>query len=62
MTREEAIKHGEEQLEIFGGEHKEFIQMAIRSLTAWQKVKVELKHEICKEVHKKDRYTLHLVM
>ena len=32
MTREEAIKHGEEQLEIFGGEHAELIRMAIEAL------------------------------
>lgn len=32
MTREEAIKHGKEQLEIFGGEHREFIEMAISAL------------------------------
>lgn len=32
MTREEAIKHGKEQLEVFGGEHREFIDMAIKAL------------------------------
>ena len=32
MTREEAIEHGKEQLEIFGGEHREFIEMAIKAL------------------------------
>jgi len=32
MTLEEAIKHGEEQLEIFGGEHKEFIRCALDAL------------------------------
>lgn len=32
MTIEDAIKHGEEQLEIFGGEHREFIEMAIKAL------------------------------
>ena len=32
MTREEAIAHGEEQLDIFGGEHAEFIKMAISAL------------------------------
>ena len=26
MTIDEAIKHGHEQLEVFGGEHKEFIK------------------------------------
>ena len=33
MTREEAIRHGKEQLEIFGGEHREFIDMAIKALS-----------------------------
>jgi hypothetical protein len=32
MTREEAIKHGKEQLEVFGGEHREFIEMAIKAI------------------------------
>lgn len=32
MTREEAIKHGKEQLEVFGGTHREFIEMAIKAL------------------------------
>ena len=32
MTREEAIKHGQEQLEVFGGEHREFIELAIKAL------------------------------
>lgn len=32
MTREEAIKHGKEQLEVFGGDHREFIDMAIKAL------------------------------
>ena len=32
MTIEEAIKHGKEQLEIFGGAHREFIEMAIKAL------------------------------
>jgi hypothetical protein len=32
MTREEAIDHGKEQLEIFGGEHREFIEMSIKAL------------------------------
>lgn len=29
MTREEAIAHGKEQLEVFGGAHAEFIKLAI---------------------------------
>lgn len=32
MTIDEAIKHGQEQLEIFGGEHGEFIKVAIKAL------------------------------
>ena len=32
MTNEEAINHGKEQLEIFGGEHKEFIELAIKAI------------------------------
>ena len=32
MTPQEAIKHGKEQLDIFGGEHQEFIEMAIKAL------------------------------
>lgn len=32
MTREEAIAHGKEQLEVFGGEHAEFIKLAIKAL------------------------------
>lgn len=32
MTIDKAIEHGKEQLEIFGGEHKEFIELAIKAL------------------------------
>jgi len=32
MTIEEAINHGKEQLEIFGGEHREFIELALKAL------------------------------
>ena len=32
MTREEAIEHGKSQLEVFGGEHREFIKLAIKAL------------------------------
>lgn len=40
MTREEAIAHGNELLEVFGGEHHEFIKMAILALeqTQWNPV------------------------
>ena len=44
MTREEAIKHGKEQLEIFDGEHKEFIEVAIKSLNAWDWIITKLKY------------------
>ena len=50
MTNEEAIKHGEEQLEIFGGEHKEFIRCALDALkrehkTEWIPVSERLPEE-----------------
>lgn len=32
MTIQEAIEHGKEQLDVFGGEHAEFIEMAIEAL------------------------------
>ena len=32
MTKDEAIKYGKEQLEIFGGKHAEFIKLAIELL------------------------------
>ena len=42
MNIEQAIKHGQEQLDIFGGEHKEFVGIAIKSLDMWDKVIEEL--------------------
>ena len=38
MTREEAIAHGKEQLEVFGGEHAEFIKLAIKALEQQDKI------------------------
>ena len=38
MTIGEAIEHGKEQLEIFGGEHKEFIEIAIDTMRKYQKI------------------------
>lgn len=38
MTIDEAIKHGKEQLEVFGGEHKEFIKLAIKALEQSQEL------------------------
>lgn len=32
MTIEEAIAHGREQLDVFGGEHAEFIKLSIEAL------------------------------
>lgn len=32
MTREEAIAHGKEQLDVFGDEHAEFIKLALKAL------------------------------
>ena len=32
MTKDEAIKYGKEQLEIFGGTHADFIKLAIELL------------------------------
>ena len=32
MTKDEAIKYGKEQLEIFGGKHADFIKLAIELL------------------------------
>ena len=32
MTNKEAIAHGKEQLDVFGGEHAEFIKLAIKAL------------------------------
>ncbi len=32
MTREQAIEHGMSQLEVFGGEHREFIKLALQKL------------------------------
>lgn len=32
MTIEEAIAHGREQLDVFGGEHAEFIKLSVEAL------------------------------
>lgn len=32
MTKDEAIKYGKEQLDVFGGKHAEFIKLAIEIL------------------------------
>lgn len=38
MTREEAIEHGKEQLEVFGGEHRKFIETSIGTMIKYQKI------------------------
>ena len=38
MTIDEAIAHGKEQLEVFGGEHAEFIKLAIKALEKQDKI------------------------
>ena len=51
MTKEEAIEHGKEQLNIFGGQHREFIEMAIKALKQEPRVDLdELKRKILMEV------------
>jgi methylthioribose-1-phosphate isomerase len=42
MTREEAIGYGKEQLEIFGGKHREFIEIAIKALDNLDKIRSEM--------------------
>ena len=48
MTREEAIKYGQDQLDIFGGLHKEFIMIALDALRQ-EPVTVETIDQYCKE-------------
>lgn len=38
MSIDKAIDHGQEQLEIFGGEHKEFIETAVETMHKYQKI------------------------
>lgn len=37
MSIDEAIEHGKEQLEIFGGTHKEFIETSLETMRKYQK-------------------------
>ena len=43
MTIDEAIKHGKDQLEIFGGEHKEFIETSIDTMRKYQMIELDYK-------------------
>lgn len=47
MTIEEGIIHGKEQLEIFSGEHAEFIKMAIHALEMQKKLAEYSGMDIC---------------
>ena len=38
MSIDEAIEHGKEQLDIFGGEHKEFIETSIETMRKYQQI------------------------
>lgn len=38
MSIDEAIEHGKEQLEIFGGKHREFIETSIDTMRRYEKI------------------------
>ena len=54
MTIEEGIIHGKEQLEIFSGEHAEFIKMAIHALEMQKKLAEYSGMDICQWVEDYD--------
>ena len=47
MTIEEGIAYGKEQLKIFGGEHAEFVNMAIHALEMQKKLSEFSGMDIC---------------
>ena len=54
MTIEEGIIHGKEQLEIFSGEHAEFIKMAIHALEMQKKLAKFSGMDICQWIEDYD--------
>ena len=54
MTIEEGITYGKEQLEIFSGEHAEFIKMAIHALEMQKKLAEYSGMDICNWVEDYD--------
>lgn len=61
MTKDEAIKYGKEQLEIFGGKHADFIKLAIELLEQDDNKKLleikQIKETVPREVYEHE-YTL----
>ena len=45
MTIDKAIEHGKERLVIYGGEHKEFIEIAIETMRKYQKIQEIVKQK-----------------
>ena len=56
MTIEEGITHGKEQLKIFGGEHAEFIKIAIHALEMQKKLAEFSGMDICNWIEDYDEY------
>ena len=46
MTIDEAIEHGKEQLDIFGGEHKEFIEISIDTMRKYQMMQADYENRL----------------
>jgi hypothetical protein len=46
MSIDKAIEHGKEQLEIFGGEHKEFIECAVETMRKYQQLQADYENRL----------------
>ena len=46
MTIDKAINHGQEQLEIFGGEHRDFIETAIDTMRKYQQLQADYENRL----------------